>query len=270
MAGGEEDDTVYLAGGFDSVEAGRTGQIQWTSTRPDDEDSRPRHAHWLVDDSKLGSLEGRRKFDGMRWPWSDRIFDGARFEVLPEPPVAPPRTMHVTDDGYLVGAGQRINLFPGVGPAQAPEPAAAPAAATVKASNPKDAVGSKKAPLSVVPFPPLYEAAAGMLEGACKYRRHNYREIGVRASVYFDAAMRHLTSWWEGQDIDPESGIHHISKVLSCLLVLRDAQMSDKCYDDRPPRAFEGWEKATQEIVDAVLARHPNPKPPYTIEGEPK
>ncbi len=139
----------------------------------------------------------------------------------------------------------------------------------VKASNPKDAIGSKKAPLSVLPFPPLYEVAAGMLEGACKYRRHNYRAIGVRSSVYFDAAMRHLTAWWEGQDIDPASGIHHVSKCMSTLIVLRDAMIQGKLYDDRPPESPERWQSDIQTIIDAVLQRNPNPLPPYTRE-EPK
>jgi hypothetical protein len=136
----------------------------------------------------------------------------------------------------------------------------------LKDSNPKDAVGSKKAPLSVLPFPPLYEVAAGMLEGACKYRRHNYRAIGVRASVYFDAAMRHLTAWWEGEDIDPVSGIHHVSKAIAGLLVARDSMLQGNFHDDRPPAANAEWQQRTQDLIDAVLERYPNPLPPYVRE----
>ncbi len=139
-----------------------------------------------------------------------------------------------------------------------------------KDTNPKDAIGSKKAPLSTLPWPVLYELGAAMLEGACKYRRHNYRVAGVRASVYFDAAMRHLVAWWEGEDIDSDSGVHHITKCIAGLLVLRDAQMQGKlAQDDRPPSSPKGWLDQIQERVDDVLARHPNPLPPYTHEDSP-
>ena len=137
---------------------------------------------------------------------------------------------------------------------------------TVKESNPKDAIGSKKAPLSTLSMPVCYEVAAGMLEGGCKYGRHNYRVIGVRSSVYYDATMRHLAAWWEGQDIDPDSGIHHLSKAIASLFVLRDAMIHGKVYDDRPPRAPEDWMKQVQAKVDDVLKRYPEPKPPYTQE----
>jgi hypothetical protein len=59
---------------------------------------------------------------------------------------------------------------------------------------------------NLVSAPVLAEVGLGMLEGGHKYGRHNYRAIGVRTSIYYDAAMRHLTAWWEGEDIDAESG----------------------------------------------------------------
>lgn len=137
----------------------------------------------------------------------------------------------------------------------------------VKKSNPKDAIGSRKPPLTTVPFPVLYEVGAGMLEGSCKYRRHNYRVIGVRTSVYVDATMRHLADFWEGEDIDPASGVHHVSKAIASLVVLRDAMMNDKCHDDRPPPSKAGWLGRIQQLVDGVLVRYPNPKPPYIRKG---
>jgi len=135
-----------------------------------------------------------------------------------------------------------------------------------KETNPKDALGCKKPPLSTLPVGPLFEAAAGMLEGACKYGRHNYRDSGVRVSVYYDAALRHLMAWWEGEDIDPDSGLHHVSKAIASLLVLRDAQMNGMVSDDRPPSSKPGWMTDAQANVDAVLQRYPEPVAPHTIE----
>lgn len=121
-----------------------------------------------------------------------------------------------------------------------------------KDSNPKDIIGSKKPAMSTVPCAPLFELGAAMTEGT-KYGRHNYRVIGVRASVYYDAAMRHLMAWWEGEDNDPDSGLPHVTKAMACLLILRDAHINDKLHDDRPPRTAQGWMKGAQLDMDAVL-----------------
>ena len=103
-----------------------------------------------------------------------------------------------------------------------------------KPTNPKDALGTKKAPLHLVPTGPLYKVGLAMLEGGRKYGAHNYRAMGTRASVYYDAAMRHITQWWEGEDVDPDSGIHHLMKAAACLFVQRDSQMMGNDVDDRP------------------------------------
>src|SRR3990167_7482182 len=139
--------------------------------------------------------------------------------------------------------------------------------ALTKQTNPKDAIGSAKAPISTVSAPVIMEMGLGMLEGAAKYGRHNYRVAGVRASVYYDAAMRHLMAFWEGEDIDTESGIHHIGKALSCLSVLRDAMFQDKWYDDRPPKVKDGWVQEMNAKAKEILAKYPHPLPPYTEKG---
>jgi hypothetical protein len=104
-----------------------------------------------------------------------------------------------------------------------------------KATNPKDAIGAKKAKVSVVPAGVIFEIGLGMTEGACKYGRHNYRGCGVTASVYYDASMGHLMDWWEGEDTDADSGLSHVTKALASLVVLRDAMLQNMLHDDRPP-----------------------------------
>jgi len=106
-----------------------------------------------------------------------------------------------------------------------------------KATNPKDAIGSMKAKFSTVPMGVVLQVGLAMLEGMCKYGRHNYRAIGVRSSVYYDAIMGHIADWWEGQDIDPDSGLNHIDKAIASAFVLRDAINQGKLEDDRPPRS---------------------------------
>lgn len=138
-----------------------------------------------------------------------------------------------------------------------------------KPSNPKDIVGVRKAPMSTVPAPVLAELGVAMLEGAAKYGRHNYRAVGVRASVYYDATMRHLMAWWEGQDLDPYSGMSHITKAIASLAVLRDSMIQGKMTDDRAPASAEFYEalnKRAAEIIDRYADKSPKH---YTIEDAP-
>lgn len=133
-----------------------------------------------------------------------------------------------------------------------------------KPSNPKDALGVMKVALSYVSMPVMMEAALGMMEGGHKYGRHNYRSIGVRASIYYDAAMRHLTAWWEGEDCDPDSQLSHITKAITSLIVLRDAMIQDMWTDDRPPKSPAKWIDKLNDNVKKLNEKYPNPKKPYT------
>ncbi len=137
---------------------------------------------------------------------------------------------------------------------------------TDKPTNPKDIVGCLKAPMSTVPATVLAEIGVGMLEGTVKYGRHNYRESGARASVYYDAAMRHLMSWWEGEDLDPDSGLNHISKALTTLVVLRDTMIQGKMEDDRAPRSANFYTELNSKAA-AIIAKYADRTPThYTIK----
>lgn len=139
-----------------------------------------------------------------------------------------------------------------------------------KVTNPKDAVAVAHLKFSAVPVRVLAGVALAMSEGAWKYGRHNYRKAGVRASVYFDALLDHLFAWFEGEDIDPDSGRHHLDKALAGLFVLRDAQLNGMCTDDRPPAIEAGWigegHKATAELFARMARRYPEPKAPFVRE----
>lgn len=136
-----------------------------------------------------------------------------------------------------------------------------------KLSNPKDSCGVKKVPFSTVSAPVMAEIGLAMLEGALKYGRHNYRVVGVRASVYYDALLRHITAWWEGEDIDPDSGVNHVTKAIATLVVLRDAMLNDKLADDRPPKSKAGWVAELNAKAAALIDKYPDPVAAFT---EPK
>jgi len=137
-----------------------------------------------------------------------------------------------------------------------------------KQTNPKDAVGTKRIPLSVVPSAPLGEVGLAMLEGARKYGRHNYRAVGVRHSTYYDSTFRHLTAWWEGEDIDPDSGLHHLSKAIAGLVVLRDCQIRGNDVDDRPPGYEKGWQALLNEAAGEIVDCYPDACPPVVAKPE--
>jgi hypothetical protein len=140
-----------------------------------------------------------------------------------------------------------------------------------KDTNPKDAIGIKKVPFSCVPANVIGEIALGLMEGARKYGRHNYRIMGVRASVYYDAAMRHLNAWYEGEDIDKDSGLSHISKALSCLVVLRDAIMNDNWNDDRPPKVKnQNWVAEMNQKAAEIIEKYPDSVDSYTEKNSSK
>jgi hypothetical protein len=127
-----------------------------------------------------------------------------------------------------------------------------------KEGNPKEAIGINKAPMSCVPPRVMAELGLGMLEGALKYGKFNYRASGARASVYYDATMRHLMAWYEGEDVDKDSDLNHITKALSSLVVLRDAMLQGSLIDDRPPKSEEFYNALNakaEAIITNVRAR---------------
>jgi hypothetical protein len=136
----------------------------------------------------------------------------------------------------------------------------------VKPTNPKDAVGVKKVPFSTLPMPVVAEVGLAMLEGARKYGRHNYRVAGVRASVYFDAVMRHMAQWWEGEDLDPDSDLSHVTKAIASLVVLRDSMMRGNWQDDRPPKAGPGWVADMNIAAADIIDRLPDAVPAHVAE----
>jgi len=128
--------------------------------------------------------------------------------------------------------------------------------------NPKDTIGSKKPAMSVIPAGVLFDLGLAMMEGAAKYGRHNYRVAPVRSSVYYDAAMGHLMDWWEGDDIDQESGLSHVTKAMASLAVLRDAMLQGKLIDDRPPKS-QVFKRDFAKLAAEILDRHADKKPKH-------
>lgn len=103
-----------------------------------------------------------------------------------------------------------------------------------KPSNPKDVIGSNKVPLSLVPTVTKGLLTLGHLEGHLKYGLVNFRESGVRFSIYVDALERHVEKLKGGEWADPTTKVPHLGNALACLSIIADAAYSGKLIDDRP------------------------------------
>ena len=103
--------------------------------------------------------------------------------------------------------------------------------------NPKDIIGSMKVDLDLIPGTAEVACAIAMTDGALKYGPYNWRESGkpVQARVYTSAARRHLKKWFDGEEIDPDSGAHHLGHAMACCAILIDAQACGQLADNRPP-----------------------------------
>ena len=118
--------------------------------------------------------------------------------------------------------------------------------------NPKDIVGSDKMPLHLWPETATVLGCLGLLEGALKYGRSNWRAVGVRATIYVDACRRHLNAYFEGEDLDPDSGLPHLSHALACLAIIVDADAKGLLTDDR---CIEGGYRALIDKMTPEVKR---------------
>jgi hypothetical protein len=139
-----------------------------------------------------------------------------------------------------------------------------------KPTNPKDMIATNKVPFHLWPETASAYGALAMAEGAMKYGRSNWRHSGAKASVYYDAARRHLNAWFEGEDFDA-SGAPHLAHVLACVAILVDATEAGKLHDDRMyPGGYHGLTSRVESIVAQMRERHADKNPQhYTIAQTP-
>lgn len=139
---------------------------------------------------------------------------------------------------------------------------------STKDSNPKDAAATTRLDLSLFPATARAYGALALTEGDLKYGGYNYRAIGVRASVYYAAANRHLDKWFNGEDVDPATGVPHLASAIACLAVLVDGIEIDNLNDDRPPRCnMDGLLQRAEERVAHLQKLFPNRPARHTHAG---
>ncbi|MFU1607370.1 dATP/dGTP diphosphohydrolase domain-containing protein [Sulfitobacter pontiacus] len=119
-------------------------------------------------------------------------------------------------------------------------------------SNPKSRFGMAKPGIHGIPPVALLHCGRGMEDGVQKYGLTNWRENSVSAAIYYNAAFRHLASWWDGEQVASDFGVHHLGHVMACCAILLDAEAGGNMVDDRPaiPGTFAAAVKAmTREML---------------------
>lgn len=120
-------------------------------------------------------------------------------------------------------------------------------ASEILAWNPEDAQKSStgslrfnkgKAQIHQVPSSAITGMAEVLGYGETKYGKYNWAK-GNDFSVPFDSAMRHMLKFWDGEDLDDESGFHHLKHALTNLAILLEYYEKHPDMDDRPSKVKE-------------------------------
>ena len=57
--------------------------------------------------------------------------------------------------------------------------------------------------------------------GAKKYDVDNWQQVKNSKERYYNAAMRHIDLWWNGEKFDKETGLHHLAHAVTNLIFLK-------------------------------------------------
>lgn len=92
--------------------------------------------------------------------------------------------------------------------------------------------GVKPEAYALLPVEALAEVARHYGKGAEKYSAHNWRR-GYEWSKSYSALQRHANAFWSGEDIDVETGSHHMAGVVFHALSLITFGREHPEFDDR-------------------------------------
>ena len=122
--------------------------------------------------------------------------------------------------------------------------------------DPKKAAGAQKPHLQNIPPALNIEVAKAIECGAKKYGPWNWRDNNVELMTYLGAMKRHIDVLIEGEDIDPESGAHHLGHVAAGCAIVLDARKHGTLVDNRPPA------KVNNKMLPAKSECEPPPSYP--------
>lgn len=108
--------------------------------------------------------------------------------------------------------------------------------ATMKKQNESESGALKydagKPPMELLSTIALVEIAKVMGKGKDKYGAQNWRS-GLAWSRVIGAALRHISAFNAGEDLDPETGLSHLGHASCCLMFLLEYTKTHPELDDR-------------------------------------
>jgi hypothetical protein len=93
-----------------------------------------------------------------------------------------------------------------------------------------------KDPWHLAPWDAFRAIIKVLMFGAKKYAPRNW-EKGMAWSRCYDALIRHMTAWWEGEDKDAETGFSHLWHAGCCIVFLISYELRGVGNDDRPGKS---------------------------------
>lgn len=73
---------------------------------------------------------------------------------------------------------------------------------------------------SLIPSGVMLDVIAVLEYGSSKYSDENWKKVDNAKTRYYDAAMRHINAWWDGEDKDTETCISHLAHAICCLMFI--------------------------------------------------
>lgn len=118
-----------------------------------------------------------------------------------------------------------------------------------------------KTRVDLVPVWGIEAAARAFAYGAEKYESWNWLK-GFEWLRLYAAVLRHLFAWAKGEDVDRESGLHHLDHAMADLMMLQAHAVQGLGEDNRPalveneclpPEAFASFDTPQPQVWRIAL-----------------
>ena len=88
---------------------------------------------------------------------------------------------------------------------------------------------SSKLRYSLLPVGTVNQVVQVLEFGSIKYSEGNWQKVPNAKTRYYDAALRHIDAWWQGEKVDSETGLPHLAHAICCLMFLMwfDSEATD-------------------------------------------
>ncbi len=116
-----------------------------------------------------------------------------------------------------------------------------------------------KADLSLIPLCTLEDEAKVWEYGKKKYAAWNWAK-GMDWSVPLACALRHLSAWQRGEEVDAESGLPHLAHAICNLRMLTLYSKTYKEGDNRPPKELMPAVMAHVQAIKPEITEYMNPE----------